>query len=196
MIKINLLGEDTAIDNSSNLLIAGYVASLLVCVGVFYFLNDSIAFEVAQKTTESGKLERQLAALQETTKEVKELDRKRAELNDKLVVIATLKRNKVGPVKAMDDLNLSLPERAWITDIRETGSILRITGYALDNQTIATFMKDLQTSDYFTTVDLVETKQVEERGVKVKDFTLDAKISYTGKLRAKKPEESQVNTKS
>ncbi|MBX7143746.1 MAG: PilN domain-containing protein [Oligoflexia bacterium] len=196
MIKINLLGEDTVVDNSHNLLIAAYVASLLVCLGIFYYLNDSISVEVAQKTTEAGKLERQLAALQETTKEVKELDRKRAELNDKLVVIATLKRNKVGPVKVMDDLNMSLPERAWLTDIKESGSILRISGFALDNQTIATFMKDLQASEYFTSVDLVETKQVEERGVKVKDFTLDAKISYTGKLRIKKSDEAAGPTKS
>jgi type IV pilus assembly protein PilN len=133
--------------------------------------------------SEAAKLERQLAALQETTKEVRELDKKRTELNDKLVVIATLKRNKAGPVRVMDDLNMSLPERAWLTEFREGAGTLRMIGTALDNQTIATYMKDLQASDYFTAVDLVETKQIESKGVKIKNFTLDAKITYTGKLR-------------
>lgn len=183
MIKINLLGEDTVVDNSGNVVVAGFVAGIVVVLGVFYWLQDSLNSQVVIMNSEAAKLERQLAALQETTKEVRELDKKRTELNDKLVVIATLKRNKAGPVRVMDDLNMSLPERAWLTEFREGAGTLRMVGTALDNQTIATYMKDLQASDYFTAVDLVETKQIESKGVKIKNFTLDAKITYTGKLR-------------
>ena len=47
-------------------------------------------------------------------------------------------------------------------------------------------MKDLGASDYFKAVDLVQTKQIEIKGVKLVEFTLDAKISYIGKLALKK----------
>lgn len=183
MIRINLLGEDTVVDNSGNLIVAGFIASILVVLGVFYWLHDSLNGQVVVLNSEAAKLERQLAALQETTKEVRELDKKRAELNDKLVVIATLKRNKAGPVRVMDDLNMALPERAWLTEFKEGSGMLRMVGTALDNQTIATYLKDLQSSDYFSAVDLIETKQVLNKGVKIMNFTLDAKITYSGKLR-------------
>ncbi len=184
MIRINLLGEDTVVDNSGNLIVAGFVAAILVVLGAFYWLQDSLNGQVVVLNSEAAKLERQLAALQETTKEVRELDAKRAELNDKLVVIATLKRNKAGPVRVMDDLNMALPERAWLTEFKEGSGMLRMYGTALDNQTIATYLKDLQSSEYFTAVDLIETKQVLAKGVKIMNFTLDAKITYSGKLRA------------
>jgi hypothetical protein len=43
-------------------------------------------------------------------------------------------------------------------------------------------MRQLAESDYFQTVDLVETKQATKKGVKLKSFVLVAKISYAGKL--------------
>ena len=186
MIKINLLGDDTVQDNSGTFIVAGYCASLVLAVGVFFWMQSAIDAKVTSSKNESLKLEAQLSHLQETTKEVKDLDKKRAELNDKLVVIATLKRNKVGPVRVLDDLNSALPERAWITEAKETAGMLHISGIALDNQTIATFMKDLGTSEYFSNVELGETKMVDKKGVKVRDFSLDAKISYAGKIKLKK----------
>jgi type IV pilus assembly protein PilN len=186
VIKINLLGDDTVQDNSETMMLAAYAASLVLVAGIFFFMQSSLNSKVAKLETESAKLEGQLSRLQETTKEVKDLDKKRAELNDKLVVIAMLKRSKVGPVRVLDDLSLALPERAWITEVKETAGALRINGFALDNQTIATFMKDLGASDYFTAVELVETKMVDKNGAKVRDFALDAKISYAGKIKLKK----------
>ncbi|MBN8550143.1 MAG: PilN domain-containing protein [Deltaproteobacteria bacterium] len=192
MIKINLLGDDTVQDNSGTFIVAAYCASLVLCIGIFFWLQSSLDSKVLSVKNESLKLEAQLAHLQETTKEVKDLDKKRAELNDKLVVIATLKRNKVGPVRVLDDLNMALPERAWVTEVREGGGALHISGIALDNQTIATFMKDLGTSEYFKDVELVETKMVDKKGVKVREFTLDAKISYAGKIKLKQAAEASA----
>jgi hypothetical protein len=59
---------------------------------------------------------------------------------------------------------------------------------ALDNQTIAVFMRQLQASKYFFEVDLVETSQSEPlRGVAnnnavggFKKFTIKARLDYLG----------------
>lgn len=71
---------------------------------------------------------------------------------------------------------------------------MKISGNALDNQTIALFMKDLEQSEYFKKVDLIETKQAENQGAKIKSFTLLADISYAGKIaiEAVKEEEKQA----
>jgi hypothetical protein len=73
-----------------------------------------------------------------------------------------------------------------------------LTGTALDNETIARFMRSLQESPYFYGVDLVETsrnvqKVAARNGVEDVSFTrfiVKAKIDYFG--RGGKPSEAEV----
>ena len=185
MIKINLLGEKITTDRSGALILIGYVASVVVLAGIFLYLNAGISAEIADRASQVQRLEAQLNKLKNTTREVRELEAKRSQLRDKLAVIATLKRNKLGPVRAMDDLNSALPERAWITEVRETTeNIFRVMGKALDNQTIAQFMTGLGGSDYFREVELVEAKQNEWNDARIHEFILQAKVNYAGKIAA------------
>ena len=190
MIKINLLGDEETANHSGVLWIAGYFTSLVACLVVFFFLNSLISSSIASLDSQVKTQENQLAKLRAVTKEVKDLENKRKELRDKLAVIATLKRSKAGPVRVMDHLNMALPERAWITQIQEQEKVLKIHGFALDNQTIANFMKGLEASEYFGGVDLIETKQVKWKGAGIKQFTVQAKVSYVGKIAAQAGKEA------
>lgn len=181
MIKINLLGDDTAIDHSGTWLFLGYVLSLAVLVVVFVLMYVSTSSQIEDFETERASLQRQLDTLKVKTKEVRDLDTKRKELGEKTAVITLLKQNKMGPVHVLDDLNIAIPERAWITQAKETNGILRISGVAIDNQTIAVFMRELENSDYFVKVDLEEAKTAKRTNVAVKEFTLIAQIAYAGK---------------
>jgi len=180
MIKINLLGDDTVIDTSGTWLAIGYVLSVVVTVLVGLLLNYATSSFIEEMTIESANLETELSKLKETTREVHDLELKKKELSDKTNVIGTLKKSKYGPVRILDDLNNALPDRAWITSVKESGGQMNIAGYALDNQTIASFMKALQASTYFENVDLGESKEVEREGAKIKEFTLITKVAYAG----------------
>lgn len=182
MIKINLLGDETVIDHSGKFLLAGYVASLVVFVAIFFLLYNSTISEIEEATLKRDQLQSLLNREKERTKEVRELEAKKKELNTKLLVIATLRKSKTGPVRVLDDLNIATPERGWIADIKEEAGAFKIVGYALDNETIAQFMKDLDVSKYFESVDLIETKKVDQAGVKIAAFTLLAKVNYAGEL--------------
>lgn len=180
MIKINLLGDSTVIDHSKKVEFFGYVATLALGLAVCVALYMQITSTKATLEARVNVLEQQLAALKEQTKEVKDLEKMKQEVASKLEVISTLRKNKRGPVRVLDDLNNSLPEKSWVTTLDERDSNLMMTGVALDNQTIATFMQELEKSEYYETVDLEETKQGEVDGVGVKNFSLRAKISYAG----------------
>jgi type IV pilus assembly protein PilN len=191
MIKINLLGEDTSIDNSGIFQVAMFGASVgLFCI-IFFLLNGAIRGEVETLEREKVGLETRLASLKKTTAEVRELESKRTDLRMKLAVIAKLKKSRSGPVRVLDDLNMSLPEKSWLLSVKEKTAIARIDGMALDNQTIASFMNELEKSDYFTRVDLVEAHGVQWQGVAMKQFTLSTTVTYAGKIaeeEAKKEE--------
>ena len=163
-------------------MVAGYGLSVMVLLLICVMLQVSIGSSITNLTQEQESLDQELARLKDRTKEVRDLEKKRSELSQKLALIAVLKKNKLGPVRIMDDLNVAIPERAWITEIKESSSEMKILGLALDNQTIALFMKDLEASDYFLSVDLEETKQVEMKGINLQSFVLNAKISYSGQL--------------
>lgn len=182
MIKINLLGEEGPRDTSGVLWMAGFITSLALFALVSTFLYFDVTSKLELAIQEREDLERQLAQIQTTTKEVRELEKKQADLNSKLTVIARLKLNKLGPVRVMDDLNSSIPDRAWLTEVKERSELMTLEGFALDNQTIAAFMRELEDSDYFQNVELDESKTEAQRNVRIQKFRLRSKVNYAGKV--------------
>ena len=187
MIKINLLGDDTVVDSSSKRIVIGYGASLFALLVIFYMVRGSMSTEIERLAGEIEQKEQELVQLEKVTKEVKDLEQKEAEYNNKINVIANLKKSKLGPVRILDDLNRAVPEQAWVTQIKEEGGLLRLDGKAIDNQTIAGFMRELETSNYFKSIDLGETRLADEQGVKIKAFTLNTVVSYAGDARSGDP---------
>ncbi|MFI5394755.1 MAG: PilN domain-containing protein [Candidatus Binatia bacterium] len=132
-------------------------------------------------------LKAELAKLEQQTREVRELDKRRAELQGKLKVIEDLKQKRVGPVRILEDLSAATPEKLWLVEFSDVNGAATITGMALDNQTIAVFMRQLQNSKYFFEVDLVETSQTEPLrgggagdGASFKKFIIKAHLDYLG----------------
>lgn len=183
MIKINLLGEDTRHDSSVFVWLAGTGISCLFVAVVGVFLCLDVHSEVDSRTMEYDLLSQELALLKERTKEVQQLEEKREELEQKLNVIQELRLNKLGPVKVLDQLNISVPERAWLTEVSERSSMIEITGFAIDGQTVASFMKQLERSDYFADLS-VDTRAEMRDGVKLQFFTLRSRLSYSGALKS------------
>jgi type IV pilus assembly protein PilN len=184
MIKINLLGSDTVRDPRGMLLVIGVAASVVLLIVGCVFFQGSMASQVAELGLEKESLEGRLEKLRETTEEVRTLEKKKKDLNDKLSVIARLKLSKRGPVRVLDDMNSSVPETAWITAVKEKSNTMQIEGQALDNQTISLFMTALEGSEYYLKVDLDETKQDTKKGVKLQSFRIKSAINYAGKIGA------------
>lgn len=172
MIRINLLGEK--IDRSGSYVLQALGGAVVVFFALFlsFMLYDSVASQVAALQDEESQLKIELARLEKVTKEVEELEKKRKLLTDKLRTIATLKAKKTGPVRILDDINLAVPERAWLEGITQKGQVLEIKGVALDNQTIALFMKNLEQGKFVSSVDLVVSSELVKDDVKLKEFTL------------------------
>ena len=194
MIKINLLGDDTVVDYTGYAVLAGYGASLVVALLVMFVLAGSLSSSVNDMSLEVESLETRLEQLKKTNKEVRDLEKKKKDLKMKLATLAQLKKNKSGPVRVLDDLNLAMPEQAWLAKVKETNNVFRIEGFALDDSTVANLMKALEESKYFGQVELVETRQQAKGGVKIKYFILKAEVYYAG-IKIELDEEEDKNKK-
>lgn len=125
-----------------------------------------------------ARLEREIAELKGPYETVVQMERQKKELEEKLAVIRDLEAKKVGPVRMLIDLSDATPDKLWLTEFVETNGSARISGLGVDEQTVADFLRRLDTSPYFVGVDLEETSQVETGGLKHKRFVITANVDY------------------
>jgi type IV pilus assembly protein PilN len=192
MIHINLLpvrelvaGVRRRRELTVGAIVVGVAA--LILAGLFSYQ----VYELATLNSELTTLRNDIQALNVKVKEVGELQNRIKEFNSKHKVIADLNRKKSGPVGVMESLSVATPSRLWLTEFKEIGGKLTISGLAADNQTVADFLKSLATTVYFRDVELVETTQGQEAGA-FKKFTIRTALYYlpqpaTGKKTAAAP---------
>ena len=182
MIRINLLSLREA--EREELLVRQRRRIVLGASAAVVFL---LAAEVGSRLqlrpirAEHARLQAELVRLTAESKEIRVLDSLQRDLEEKLKTIKLLEDKKVGPVKVLADLSDAIPDPLWLLDFTENGGAATVTGLALDNQTIATFMRNLSASPFFADVDLSETTQSEQNGVPLKKFVVNARLSYAGK---------------
>jgi type IV pilus assembly protein PilN len=123
-------------------------------------------------------LRAELAKLNVKAKGVADLEARIKEVKSKHQVIEDIDKKKSGPVRVMQSLSAATPGALWLTQFKETGGNLTITGVATDNQTIAEFLKALGTHTYFKNTELVETTQTDQPGVAPKRFSIKSRLQY------------------
>ncbi|MCC6932780.1 MAG: PilN domain-containing protein [Deltaproteobacteria bacterium] len=175
MIRINLLGEKKDTSGTYFIQIFAFISSIFVLLLTCFFLYQGTSEKVNVLETDKSMLEQQVKVLEKKTAEVKELEQKEKLLKDKLSAIAQLKAKKKGPVHTLDELTKSIPEKSWLENVKERDGLIELKGIALDNQTIAVFIRDLENSSYFQSVDLIQSKQYVKDDVKMKEFALALK---------------------
>ncbi len=177
MIRINLLGEKEDHSTAYALHLLSFVGVFVVTCAVCSVIYFRGAFALDDLRNEKSQLQTQLTALQRQTAKVQELEQKRKVLREKLMTIARLKTRKHGPVHVLDDLNIAVPDRAWLTSLVDKGAGLEISGIALDDITVSGFMFNLEQSHYFSPgTELIQSAEEEVNGVKMKRFSMLARL--------------------
>jgi type IV pilus assembly protein PilN len=160
MVKINLLPIRSELRKKAlieHLLLLGLCVVLIVILSLFVQTSITNKRDTLQQEMTNTKLE--IARLTVEAGEIEKFKQQKQELERKLDIIKDLNAKKTGPVSILDQLSLLVPEKAWITSLNNSGSTITLDGVAIDNPTIAAFMKSLQASPYFQGVELVLTQK-------------------------------------
>ena len=188
MIKINLLPFRAARKKENIRRQISIYALSVVCLALvlgFVFLNLGRTLAALEADRSSKKKE--LATYAETTKKIEALKKKIAEVRAKLDVIKELEKNKTGPVLLLDELSMAVPkEKLWLTALDEKKGLLTLKGTAMDNDTVALFMTNLETAKHIVSVDLETAmlKSLPKFKLNVIDFVLKCK-TYAHKEKPK-----------
>ena len=127
---------------------------------------------------ELADLRMELRVLNVKVKDVAYLKDKIKEYESKHTVLENINKKKAGPVRVMESLSAATPTALWLTEFKEIGGNVTITGVAVDNQTIAEFLKALGSYAFFKETELVETIQSEQTGMPPRRFSIKLKLLY------------------
>lgn len=179
MIRINLLPvrEIAAEVGRRRDLTFGLVAlavTAVILVGGYVYQSTRLSHLGADLAA----LRQEIKALNSRLKEVANLQTKIKEFKSKHKVIEDISRQKAGPVHVMESLSAAVPPGLWLTEFREGNGNLVINGLALDNQTVADFLRSLERSSYFNRVELVETTEADKKTGPYKKFSIRTHVLY------------------
>lgn len=179
MIRINLLpvrAEKKKEVVRNQALAAGGVALVLAVVVAAVHLT--LGSHISETQAELSRTRAEITRLQVVIGEVKEFKKKKRDLEEKIEVISQLEERQRGPVRVLHELARVIPDQIWIERLKDSGGALSLEGVAIDNQTIARFMTDLEASPWFQGVRLEVTRQVNRGDVALKSFSIQASVAY------------------
>lgn len=174
MIKINLLpyrekAKKENLQRQIIILSGTLVLFLLIILAVHLYFSMSIS----GMETKIREADARLVVLNKKVGDIEGFKRDKKELEQKLGVINSLERNRLFPIRMLDELNLLVPSKeAWLEKITQKGQELRIEGVARDNGTVARFMKSMEKAGFIQSVELVVSREKELAGVKLQQFIL------------------------
>lgn len=182
MIKINLLPKGREAKKKEG--IREQIVVLVTAVVILFLLIGVLHSRIKGQITSTQKMiietKAEITRLDNLIKEVNDIEVKRKNLQDKLTVIENLEKGRVGSVMFMDKMSQMIPEKLWLTALTESQGRVNLNGYAIDNQTVAKFIDNLEKSDVFHEVIFGSSNQIMYEKYKMVNFNLSLKASLPG----------------
>lgn len=117
-------------------------------------------------------LKGEIAKLDKEIDEIKEVKDKIAALLARKQVIETLQTDRVQTVYLLDELVRQMPEGVFLKSVRQRGAGVDLVGYAQSNARVSTLMRNIESSPWLASPNLVEIKAVNLGKMRISEFNL------------------------
>jgi type IV pilus assembly protein PilN len=178
MIQINLLPvREWRKKEAVRQQISVFILFLIFLAVAFLAVGLTIQGKVAAQRQELASLEEKKAKFAYVNKEIERVNKKREQVEDKFKAIEKLQEGRTTTVKILDEIVSSIPiDRLWLNKLSLKENNVQLDGVALDNHTVALFMRRLETSPMCRSVNLINTKQKSIQGHALMEFGLQVNI--------------------
>src|SRR6266516_831152 len=166
MIRINLLAAEGERGKKKAALFGTAGQKLTIgCSIILVLAALFIGWRYWSLTRQSHQLDAEIAAeQQETTRlhsvieQVQQFEQRKAQLQQRVVLIEQLRKGQTGPVHMLDQISRALPPMLWLTEVNQTGAEIVIEGKCTSTIGVSDFVANLEASGYFKrSIDIVST---------------------------------------
>jgi type IV pilus assembly protein PilN len=156
MIRINLLAVERKSEKKSRFVISPAQrvtigASLILIATVlgigWWFL--SLTNQTAQLDQDIATAETEALKLRTVLAQVQKFEARKAMLTQRVTLIEQLRRGQSAPVHVLDEISKSLPDRLWLTEIKQVGGDFTISGFTASLPSLSDFVANLEATKWF-----------------------------------------------
>lgn len=145
MIRINLLPVRAVKKREAGRQILVLFAGVLIVTAagnVAWYLNRDAEATLSSQRIADTQL--RISELEKVIGEVNNINKRKKEVQEKLDVLATLRKGRSGPVRLLDALATATPKKVWLTEFNEQNNAVKLVGKAVSHEEVAELMRGLQ----------------------------------------------------
>ena len=166
MIRINLLAAER--ERTKKKAVTFGTAGQKMAIGCSMILLLAVLFigwRYWALARESNQLDAEIAAAQQETtrlhsviQQVQQFEQRKAQLQQRVALIETLRKGQTGPVHMLDQISRALPTMLWLTELKQTNDDVQIDGKCTNQTAVAEFISNLEASGYFKkSIEIIST---------------------------------------
>lgn len=153
------------------------LGGVVVFAAVLLFLAD-LYFngKIDAQKSRNAYIESHIGQLNEQVREIRDIQKKRTQLLDRMKVIQELQGNRPIIVRLLDQLVRTVPDGVFYNTVKSDGKMITIQGVAESNNRVSSLMRQLDASDWFTEPNLEGVTANREFGEQANLFNMTVKM--------------------
>jgi type IV pilus assembly protein PilN len=155
MIRINLLSVERERTKKKSTFQTGQKVTV-ACSAVLALAVVTIGWRYLSLNNESKQLDADISSSQgEASRlhaiilQVQEFEQRKAQLQQRVVLIEQLRKSQTGPVHMLDQISRSLPPSLWLTAMKQDNEAITIDGRCTSLTALSDFVANLEGTGYF-----------------------------------------------
>ena len=146
-------------------------------IGLIHFqMSSKIAYQLAR----SNFLSNEISKLDKDIAEIKDLQKVRRSLVERMEVIQDLQRSRPSIVHLFTEIVSTVPNGVYLQSLTQTGSNLVMNGEAESNARVSTYMRNLDASEWLKDPNLTVIEVEDIKVNRISAFTLTVKQTSPG----------------
>ena len=194
MIRINLIGADRERTKrrSGGGLQATQQKITLACSVIFVIAALGVGWWYWSLRKQADRIEADIVTAQQETErlrgliaQVEQFEARRTQLEQRVRLIEELRRGQAAPVRLLDEISRSLPEMLWLTEVKQQGNELTISGRCTTLTALSDFVGNLELGGFFGKPVEILDSQVDQQqkgagGAELIRFSVKAVVNASG----------------
>ncbi|WP_456412718.1 PilN domain-containing protein [Thiolapillus sp.] len=148
-------------------------AVILAALGVFLWYMQ-VQQQIQFQESRNSFLKAEIAKVDEKIKEIKDLEKRRAELVARMNVIQELQASRPMVVHLFDELVKTIPEGVYLQSLQQKGLGVTLKGQAQSNARVSAYMRAIDGSGWMKNAELKVIKSEDKTETGMSEFELVA----------------------